>query len=537
MPIPFDLLTNLCGGATGKYLEPRWEDVIKLIPERYHRDGKVPELATDHFSEIVKALIPLLDFNSKYVRTRNVVLLFQNDTGNYTDPEIQDDMEVLFRRVNSGGTVLQGDEMAYSLLKSSWDGAYEMVSAITKDEKIGYLLPSTSIVMAASRLSRFIQGESDNPNPGIGNFRRWIGQKAEPGEKSFIETMQFLLVKENSKALFHKIIESFCDLIIYRDTKLEDIGLPKKLLLAIKNPIYHPVFIWIYLNNCDKEILEKERKAILRYLIYSFLTIEKADKASKIAIDIIKEQNNNSFPDSQIYQALLNEELSVLIPTPEELSLPFKLSVDGFLRGGNEIFNIEEDRFNHFRQLFWNKKEVLLWSQRKYLPQWFPGYDPTSDDAYDTPYDWDHIVPKSHLIISGASPNIYSSDQELYEKFDWSRSLYINSIGNYRIWPGWCNRSDGNQCHTIKLRMLNKDMEKDELAEELGLTNMNSFLEASAINIEDYEYWLNAGGDVRDWPEKRRVAWQTAVEKRMCYLYEEIYLALEYTIWTASFKI
>ena len=71
-------------------------------------------------------------------------------------------------RVNAGGTVLQGEEMSYSLLKSSWDGAYDMVSTIVKDPVIGYLLPPTGVVMAATRLARFKQEANDSPNPGIG---------------------------------------------------------------------------------------------------------------------------------------------------------------------------------------------------------------------------------------------------------------------------------------------------------------------------------------------------------------------------------
>ena len=151
-------------------------------------------------------------------------------------------MEVLFRRVNAGGTVLQGEEMAYSLLKSSWDGAYDMVSKIVKSESVGYLLSSTAIVMAATRLARFIQNESDIPNPGISNFRKWIGESKKEG--AFLNSIQNLLVVDSSgKSVFQNTLETFCELILYKEETASDIGIPKKLLLAIKPSLYHPVFI------------------------------------------------------------------------------------------------------------------------------------------------------------------------------------------------------------------------------------------------------------------------------------------------------
>ena len=152
-------------------------------------------------------------------------------------------MEVLFRRVNAGGTVLQGEEMAYSLLKSSWDGAFDMVSSIVMDSQIGYLLSPTRIVMAATRLSRFIQNNPDTANPNISSFRKWIGETNE--KNSFIKILQELLNKDTkeSRSTFHNILHLFCDLVLYRERLPEDVGLPRKLLLSINSSLYHPVII------------------------------------------------------------------------------------------------------------------------------------------------------------------------------------------------------------------------------------------------------------------------------------------------------
>ncbi len=531
MPVPLDALINLCGGTSGKFIQPSWQDVCKLIPERYHKLRKVSETETVHFGEITSAIKHLIDTSSDEIRSRSIVLLYQNQQFEELAINVQDDMEVLFRRVNAGGTVLQGEEMAYSLLKSSWDGAYEMVSKIVKSESVGYLLSSTAIVMAATRLARFNQNQTDIPNPGISNFRKWIGETNK--DYNFLSSMQDLLrVNGNSKSLFQDAMEAFCDLVLFNPSEPDDIGLPRKLLLSIKPALFHPVIIWLYQNRTNRESIMQSRKNVLRYLMYSFLTADKFDKVSKIAIETIRSANTNEFPDKSIYQLLLDEELTVEIPTPKEFGKPFEIHADGFFRHFNDVFNLPDDKFNRFRNWFWHDSvELLLWFQRNEAAQWFVGYNPTSGDAYDTPYDWDHIMPKSHLITTGASPNTYSTNKDLNNKFNWNRGRYINSIGNYRLWPFWGNRSDSNKCHTLKLRMENPSWDTDTSAIELGFASVHDFLKASAIPINDEDTWYEAGGEVREWPEPRRIAWQTAVEKRVCYLYETFYKSFDFDEW------
>jgi hypothetical protein len=387
--------------------------------------------------------------------------------------------------------------------------------------------------MSATRLARFIQNESDIPNPGISNFRKWIGESKKEG--TFLNAIQLLLVIDSSgKSLFQSTIETFCELVVFREESPSDIGIPRKLLLSIKASLYHPVFIWIYKQKDNKELINNNRGNVLRYLIYCFLTVEKYDKVSKIAIEIISEISTPDFPDNEIYNKLLKAELTVPIPSPQEFAKPFEIPADGFFRHWNDVFNIPDDKFNLFRKWFWHdSKELLLWFQRAHASKWFVGYDPTSSDAYDTPYDWDHIMPKSHLITSGASPVTHSDSKELNNKFYWNRSNYVNSIGNLRLWPFWGNRSDSNKCHTYKLRMDKPTWDTDSNAKELRLNSIQDFLLASAINPNDEKLWYDAGGEVREWPEERRLAWQNAIEKRVCYLYEEFYKVLNFSLWNS----
>ena len=173
----------------------------------------------------------------------------------------------------------------------------------------------------------------------------------------------------------------------------------------------------------------------------------------------------------------------------------------------------------------------MLWFQRQYHSIWFKGYNPMSNDAYDTPYDYDHLVPYSHLINSGSPVQINSLDWDGENQFLGSRYTYINSIGNFRAWPSWANRSDKDKCHTEKLRMIDANIDIDKDAKEFALHSTYDFMKASLINSDDFDYWLDAGGSPRNWNEKRRIAWQQAVEKRVMFLFREFYVSFGFSKW------
>lgn len=531
LPIPFDCLVDLCGGFSGKFIQPNWNNVLEFIPNRFKGEFKIEP--TQHFYLIIEALRKLLDLSDPK-KVRAVAFLKQNDYESSSNEEgnIQDPIEVLFRRINSGGTVLAGEEMAYSLLKSSWDDSYDLVSNVVNDKNIGYLFSPTGVVMAATRISRFNWKESDDANPSVSNFRKWIGERKDHDKKSFLGEIMDLMEVEDEKSKFHLIMDRFCKLVLFRERQSPiDIGLPRKLLLSIKPTMLHPILIWLY--NKDSNTDEENRIPILRYLIYSFFGIisNRHDKASKKTVEILK-NCKDVFPDREIYKQWLNEKnMAIQLPPLEIFSETFSEDADGFLRELEKIKVKEGDIYRDFRITFWYKKELLLWFQREFYAKWFVGYNPMSNDAYDTPYDYDHIVPYSHLINSGSILKTGSNDTGKHQKFSNCRYSYVNSIGNLRMWPSWANRSDNNSCHTKKLKMEN-EFEINTETIDLSFKSNNDFILASSINIEDFELWKKAGGKPMDWNQDRRKAWQEAVEKRVLFLFQNFYDSFEFSKWT-----
>lgn len=523
LPIPLDSLIKLIEGIDDSSEYPDWSDVLKLVPTIIE---ELPNAPTKHYFEVVDAL-------RKMLSNRDIILLLQEEKEDTQLENEKDPIEVLFTRVNSGGTPLQGEEMAYSLLKSSWDGCYNMVHHILIDDEIGYLLPSTKIIMSATRIARYEMGESDVHNPSINQFRRWIGKK---GEKSpFVNAMEKLLeVDSNSnRSLFHQVMNDFCNLVLYREG--DDVGLPRKLLLQISHHIYLPVFLWLYINRDRRKEYEDSRVQIIRFLLFAKLTIDDHEQAGREAFKIISESKPAQFPDLELYQELTSKGYAVPLPSVEVYKEKFE-EPNGKLRSWHELFGGAEDPYYNFNVWFWrNSNFMLLWIQRREMAKWFLGYNPTSTDAYDTPYDEDHILPKAHMIVPGQSVKTDLSSEE-HKAFDSRRYLYINSIGNYRLWPFWANRSDGDVCQTKKLRVYQTDFTEDLPAKDLGLISSDEFFTASAIELSQKQYWIDAQVEDhrRNWNEKRRIAFQNAVERRVISLYETFYKDLNYENWHFS---
>jgi len=535
-PIPFDELVKLCGGYSKTFHTPEWDEIIQFIPEIVKIKKGTAIEKTEHFSEIIRAVKRIIDCSKDNNALRSISLLkYNGDFKSCDDDNAQESIEVLFRRINAGGTVLAGEEMQYSLLKASWDEAYEIVSKIVDDEKIGYLFSPTGIVLSAARLARYNNDETDTATPTIADFRRWIGSRSRDGKKSFLDEMKDLLKEDNksNQSVYHSVIDEFCKAVIFNDQFNNDIGLPRKLLLSINTKFYHPVIIWIYLNLSNRDKIKNNRLAILRYMTFALIGFNNPEKVSKKAIEIIKEAND-SFPDRKIYKECLNNVLAINLPTVDQFELTIKTNkADGFFREEKELFGQEDDTFREFRYRFWYKKELLLWFQRKYHSKWFQGYNPMSDDSFDTPYDYDHILPYSHLITQGGSITIDFEDKEKKDQFLGCRWRYINSIANYRAWPSWANRSDKNKCHIAKLRLESEEIDdSDSEAKELQLKSDKEFLEASGINPEDKQYWKKAGGRPRDWNQERRINWQIAIENRVVFLYKKFYNSFQFQEWT-----
>lgn len=548
LPVPFIELRQLVKESRRTHEIVRWTHLLPMSKRAFLEKHQ----NSIHESQVIDAISNL---------HKRIVVLLKLDPAN--DPRLAhqaserpgapDAIETLFERVNSGGTRLEGEDMMFSLLKAKWADAYRLVQSIVDQERVGFLLQPTSIVLSAARLARARvaatgrKGDDDAAKPTVKQFRRWISEEAGDGENTFLGEMKRYIDDSPVplKPRFVRIMLAFIDVTQYRDER--DIGLPRSLLQSLDRFAIEVVLRWIdtQLDAADfQRTLSLSRLPILRFLVHSLLAWTDSEKASRRALKELPDRTRQ-FPDEQIYRRLTKEEggsppVALEMPCPhalkDALALAQGRTITG-LRTYTELFLSKESPGvqGEFVKRFWEQRIVLLWFQRAHLEKLFPGYDPLKMRS-DSPFDYDHILPSSHLAKQGGKPKFGDAiGLDESERFKANRRLYCDSIGNLRIWPGWANRTDQAAAPDKKLGLIhgNDNMTSEEKLRVLGYDKWSDIRRASAICPDHDQLWREASGESLNWTNPdRRKSFQDAVEQRVGWLYESLYDAFEYRVWS-----
>lgn len=487
-----------------------------------------------------------------------------NDTSTRQDP-----VETLFIRINSAGTPLQGEELNYSILKSIWPSAQDVVEELS------------TCIMAPSRLvalvSRLILAKSvhkDNRPPAIldvSRFRRLVhGRDSQCPD--FLETIQKYLSNGNGKQLF----DIAQKLLTANPRETVTFRLPAVLTsdIARTSPeIFFILLVWI-----DRLIEEKIDPLVLdesirRRLIGAITALSwfSEDVNSCVTVLWKRLQNHSSddlndfFSTGSLKDCIEIQEngrlpLIPLLP-PHLLKESVEKSLYGLGNGVNQTWQTWKwwDNFNgilpksesakkwyarkikkdsdevefrreawtKFTNALWGKREIVLFAQREWLVKWFPDYDPSSHEQLedtDRPWDFDHIHPQKYIYGRWNIPQVIK---------DWH-----GSIGNFRAWPFELNRSDAESVPRIKFKDACDEDNRFSLKKRRNNGELNSELlkasfimkskdwpkwEACAPNKEGFEgnYLANA----KTYGECR-VSLISAITQRWVELYREWYSEL-----------
>ena len=115
---------------------------------------------------------------------------------------------------------------------------------------------------------------------------------------------------------------------------------------------------------------------------------------------------------------------------------------------------------------WWDFANILPWLQRVYLEEAFPRYDPTADREDDTPYNWDHIVPRNDWgsdwrEMSTRLQREKFAPREL-ENVRWVRGDVGTSIGNGWLVDLSVNRGWNDASPAYKLKDIEKSAQRDQ---------------------------------------------------------------------------
>ena len=330
-------------------------------------------------------------------------------------------LEVLFNRINTGGTRISQDDLNYSAIKAYWPTIKNKNDELAKS----YMNPSR-LVMLSFRLAALLNK----------NNEKWVSDYSVKQIRN--------LAKSNEKTTIGDL---------YND-KISGI-----------ESVLKKVDEWLGVNQTDGV------PAILRtsiayrspdvYLLLMYFAKRSFDNGSTINPTVIKALafalhwfgNNKKAVAEDIYKRCKDT-----------------IDIDSVLEGVSQslhdcnilhVYSVEEVRnwysnqcypewnFNKmeetdagihfFNRIFWygssEAREMLLYAQRHYINTHFSNYDPARSDLwedYNRPWDFDHIIPQDWV----------NNRRGEYREFD---KIWLNSIGNMAAISFEINRGKGNR--------------------------------------------------------------------------------------------
>jgi hypothetical protein len=354
-------------------------------------------------------------------------------------------IEHLFQRLNRQGTRLDGEELAYSMIKAYWPQVAKPI------EQIGIRrMPASRLVMMAARAAL-------TPARSI-RFRAPL---------SVSDIRRLAIKRDNDAAQVLEFIDNrlkgCCqwieDVLRYDPEKNPQGLLPVHLAhIARSQPDVYLLLLRIadqHLGtSTGAEPIEDLRPVLLALVMrLSWFAVD-----TRLAVNCIlccHDDCVDGFTTTSLRMALQTaQEADFLqkLPSPEELVLFLDFNESDLeswtwqsaIQGDGESYGVE------LRQKFWGaflqslgNRDLLLYAQRHFIARRFSDFDPSRRDLWEghnRPWDFDHLHARA--LVN----NLKSGNQ--YQRF---LKQWLDTIGNLRAWPFEDNRSDSAELSDKKI--------------------------------------------------------------------------------------
>ena len=376
------------------------------------------------------------------------------------DAEITN-VEHLFYRLNALGTRLEGDELAYSMVKAHWPELEAPIRRLARRK-----LPEARLVTLAARVPLTTakrhtdaQHRKITTAVSVSEFRRLAqaGMREEQDQTKDQRkaVLTFFMDGQPNLAAVLDQVESWLEL------GADGIGLPPVLQTSIarNSRDVYALLLWLAARSLQEESgggtgtsgLELRKPVLgLATALHWFAAdqgravgaIGAAIDGKPLCPDLFQGLLAKAFEvdgRSALYRPLRTGDLDKLIVLPDSSSLGHWRWDALTWNGGTETDQIT-------RQFLWrvrSERELLLYAQRAYIGRRFD-YDPARQDTWEQhnrPWDFDHILPSSKTYYRHKEGVPYKS----------VLNEWINCIGNLRACPMEENRSDQHVAPEKKL--------------------------------------------------------------------------------------
>ena len=434
------------------------------------------------------------------------------------------DDAALFVRLNSEGTRITGEELIYSLLKSTFPEAKELVEKID----VKYIAPS-KIVNLFARLSLMETQNFEryqNDMNLIGFRRNFANQEFKQILKEFIREGD--TANSEAKLLFNKALA-----IVSLNKDLPKVYVKHQINNSLN--LFFVLMVFLYKNEeISDELVNKIYKDFHAIALFN----GDSKKVATRLFDVLKQNNFKNWEESIVQ--FKQEYFSLVLPLMEieNFKKTNNLILENYIKNRKyrfdnwdyikEIFKENKESINFLMvnciqkqdeedaefenrtldeavyywlqfsyKIYWDKTFLIL-AQKEYFNQEFEDFM-EFDGIEDTnrPWDWDHIYPSSWVY---AKREISSLARQI-----------INTNGNFRALSFNENRSQSNH-QSPKVRFEN---------------NSNA-QKGSFIKENDLKYWLQLANTESRLKEsndsKQKVdAFVFACFNRINNIYEEVY--------------
>ena len=497
------------------------------------------------------------------------------------DAARKDAIELLFVRVNSAGSPLEGEELTYSLLKAAWPDAAHFIDGLNNKPA-----QASRIATLCTRLTLARRQASEHaakkptlpPTPGVSEFRRLVRNQSPAHPAFFGDLTQFIEHGANElfDAAWHFLTSQSFGLLPFLAVDLAQKS----------HDVYFLLLRWLdrlQQAGVDPMALpeETQRRTLGFLTALAWFAHDDAKACASLwpmlqgVPDGIKLEtffDRAHFSKTCRVDARFNFRMLPL-PTVDQLELACKRGVTGhpgcqatiskanspiwsewewdtsfsaqlvkdqdvrtqwteLLKPENGAFEDQNESFPttaaiHFANRLWGSRQVLLYAQREWLQKWYPGFDPSLPENMEDknrPWDYDHILPQN-LMRTDTGGSRRSIPAVIW---DW-----FGSIGNFRAWPLEANRSDRDINPSLKLEEINEEEQR------YGITDGPTKRAASFVHEElDWPLWekcvpMTDDGRVEDGRylaksdyHEYRQALVKAIVRRFIELYRSWYDAL-----------
>lgn len=427
-------------------------------------------------------------------------------------------VEHIFQRLNRGGTPLQGDELAYSMIKAYWP---ELEPPITNLASTRKLMPDSKLAVLGTRLALIADPADKNrlPSPPTVSRLRSIAQSKTEQDKERKELIRRQFIGSQPTTLRCNI-DLLDNWLLWREDHQS--GLPPVLRTRIAR---ERPSIYLLLMHAAKRALQtfgtdarKETLAVSPYIIGLATALDWFGHDHERAVQRLysKWSHPSWTPSREALKGCLTDCMALddtgrfgvaKILSPAEIKstglIPKTSEMEEF-RSWNwyKVWDELNSQEGNKRDQLWllldrlrNSKELLLYAQRNFLVKAFSDYDPAREDLWskhNRPWDFDHILPSKYYHGKWGAGNYKAVCRE-----------WAVTIGNLRAWPFEDNRSD--QATTAKEKILS--------AEELT----NSFIK-DQFELESFSF----GSDVI-YDEEEARTFAGATRSRILRIYDDWY--------------